>query len=153
MTTQGAVIEIPGVNFSSGAMRGRFSPRDGQLYVSGLKGWASAAVDDGCLQRVRYTALQMPSVAFRRRSAHRSPDVCQRAGAHLLAAAGRRPPKTPAATTWSSGTIAIRRGYGSPDLKVSDPAAEGHDEVKVRSATLIDGGRTVFLEIPNLQTG
>jgi len=43
------------VNFDSGAMRARFNPRDGQLYVVGLRGWQTTAVKNGCLQRVRYT--------------------------------------------------------------------------------------------------
>ena len=43
------------VNFDSGAMRARFNPKDGQLYVVGLRGWQTTAVKNGCLQRVRYT--------------------------------------------------------------------------------------------------
>src|SRR5205085_517423 len=41
--------------------------------------------------------------------------------------------------------------YGSPDFKVSDPKAEGHDVVRVESATLLDDDRTVFLEITDLK--
>ncbi|MGN6544797.1 MAG: DUF6797 domain-containing protein, partial [Aureliella sp.] len=35
---QGAVVPLPG-QFASGVHRGRFSPADGQLYVSGMAGW------------------------------------------------------------------------------------------------------------------
>jgi sugar phosphate isomerase/epimerase/cytochrome c551/c552 len=141
---QGAVIEIPGVGFSSGAMRGCFSPHDGQLYVSGLKGWASAAVDDGCLQRVRFTGrpLTLP--------------IDRQTFANGLAITFSQPldretAEDPGSYHLEQWNYRYSGGYGSPDLKVSDPAMEGHDEVAIRSATLLDGGRTVFLEIPNLQ--
>ncbi|MBL8843955.1 MAG: ThuA domain-containing protein [Planctomycetes bacterium] len=50
------VLPLP-VNFLSGVMRGEFNARDGALYVAGCDGWQTAAVRDGCLQRVRYTGL------------------------------------------------------------------------------------------------
>jgi mono/diheme cytochrome c family protein/sugar phosphate isomerase/epimerase len=142
-TTQGAVVEVPGVSFASGAMRGRFSPHDGQLYVSGLKGWATAAVDDGCLQRVRFTGKSMAL------------PIDRKTYANGLAVTFTEP--LDAATAEDPGSYHLQQwnyhysaAYGSPDLKLSDPTAEGHDEVAVRSATLLDGGRTVFLEIPGL---
>src|ERR1041385_8044403 len=52
--SQAAIAPLPG-RFLSGAMRGAFNPRDGQLYVVGSTGWQTAAVRDGCLQRVRVT--------------------------------------------------------------------------------------------------
>ncbi|HAW31665.1 MAG TPA: hypothetical protein DCY03_26750, partial [Planctomycetaceae bacterium] len=52
--SQGGTLTLP-LEFESGIMRGRFRPEDGQLYVSGLRGWVTNAVRDGCLQRVRYT--------------------------------------------------------------------------------------------------
>ena len=51
---QGGTVSLPW-NFQSGAMRGRVHPLDGQVYVTGLKGWTTRAADDGCLQRIRYT--------------------------------------------------------------------------------------------------
>ena len=36
--TQGAAFPLAG-DFASGAHRGRFNPKDGQLYVSGMQGW------------------------------------------------------------------------------------------------------------------
>ncbi len=58
---QGGVIPLPG-DFLSGVHRGRFSPRDGQLYVSGMGGWGTYTPRNGCFQRVRYAATktQMP---------------------------------------------------------------------------------------------
>ncbi|MEC8973716.1 MAG: DUF6797 domain-containing protein, partial [Verrucomicrobiota bacterium] len=40
---QGAMWQLPG-RYLSGAMRGRFNPHDGHLYVSGMRGWQTAAV-------------------------------------------------------------------------------------------------------------
>ncbi|MEM7391981.1 MAG: DUF6797 domain-containing protein, partial [Verrucomicrobiota bacterium] len=51
---QGGVVVFP-FKFTSGAMRPRFSPKDGHLYISGLKGWQTSGVKDGCFERVRYT--------------------------------------------------------------------------------------------------
>ena len=51
---QGGVARIP-VELSSSAMRARMNPKDGQLYVSGLKGWQTNAKGNGGLDRIRYT--------------------------------------------------------------------------------------------------
>jgi hypothetical protein len=58
---QGGVARF-NVDFASGAMRARFNPQDGQLYVTGLRGWQTTATQNGCFQRVRYTgaATRMP---------------------------------------------------------------------------------------------
>ena len=53
----GASLELP-LTFASGIHRGRMNPHDGQLYLTGLKGWVSSAVNDGCLQRVRYVGSE-----------------------------------------------------------------------------------------------
>src|SRR5207248_7838940 len=65
LDAQGAVVPLPG-EFQSGVHRGRFNPADGQLYVSGMSGWGSYTVADGCFQRVRYTGqpVQLP-IAYR----------------------------------------------------------------------------------------
>src|SRR5207237_3686557 len=54
---QGAVVPLPG-EFSSGVHRGRFNPKDGQLYVTGMGGWGTYSAADGCFQRVRYTGQE-----------------------------------------------------------------------------------------------
>lgn len=56
---QGAVWKFP-LSFSSGIMRARFQPQDGQLYVCGLRGWSTNAVKDGQFCRVRYTGRKAP---------------------------------------------------------------------------------------------
>ena len=141
--TQGGVVGFP-LEFDSGLMRGRFSPVDGQLYVTGLKGWVSSAVQDGCLQRVRYTGLpvDMP-VAVR---SHQNGLAITFSRELDLDSA--EDPDNYSLEAWNYRYAA---DYGSPDLKLSDPLIEGHDEIEVRSATLLDDRKTVFLEIPGLQ--
>lgn len=51
---QGGVVKLP-VRFTSSAMRARFNKLDGQLYVTGLRGWQTNAARDGGFDRVRYT--------------------------------------------------------------------------------------------------
>ncbi len=53
-TRQGFVTVFP-LTFYSGIMRARFHPKDGQLYLCGLRGWGTKAAKDGQFCRVRYT--------------------------------------------------------------------------------------------------
>jgi hypothetical protein len=55
---QGGVVPLPW-KFDSSAMRGRTNPKDGQLYVCGLKGWQTTAPRDGALHRIRCTGKPM----------------------------------------------------------------------------------------------
>lgn len=50
----GFAVKLP-FQFRSGVMRCRVSPRDGQVYIVGQRGWDTNAATDGCLQRVRFT--------------------------------------------------------------------------------------------------
>ncbi len=52
---QGGMCELPISSFPTGVMRGRFHPRDGQLYVCGMFAWAGNAQQPGGLYRIRYT--------------------------------------------------------------------------------------------------
>jgi putative heme-binding domain-containing protein len=52
---QGGMIELPLPLFPTGVMRGRFQPRDGQLYLCGMFAWAGNATHPGGLYRVRKT--------------------------------------------------------------------------------------------------
>ena len=140
---QGAVVPMPG-EFLSGVHRGRFNPRDGQLYVSGMAGWGTYTPADGCFQRVRYTGdrVQLP----REFHAHENGvlvtfvqpldrDAAERPGRHFAQAWNYR---------YSSG-------YGSPEFSPRHPGQPGHDPMAIRSAHVLADGRTLFLEIPDLQ--
>ena len=60
---QGGVIDLPGVKFRSGVMRGRFNPADGHLYACGMSAWGtSQTMRGGDFYRLRYTgkSLSLP---------------------------------------------------------------------------------------------
>ena len=143
-TPQGAVSRIPGIRFLSGSCRGRFMPGTGDLWVVGLNGWQTAAVHDGCLQRVRYTGapVRLPTAVH-----------AVDGGLELTFAAPLDPIFAADADRWGCEAWTYRRtaDYGSPELKPSDPEEEGHDEWLVTAADLSDDGRTVRLTIPDLQ--
>ncbi|MEM9327415.1 MAG: DUF6797 domain-containing protein [Bacteroidota bacterium] len=53
---QGGVIDLPGIKFLTGVMRGRFNPQDGHLYACGMSAWGTTQMmRGGGLYRVRYT--------------------------------------------------------------------------------------------------
>lgn len=142
-TPQGALVPLPG-EFRSGAHRGRFHPRDGQLYVSGMGGWGHYSTADGSFQRMRYTGapVQLPT-AFRahengvRVTFARPVDraLAERATGHF-------------AQAWNYRYSAA---YGSPELSPSHPGMPGHDPLPIRSASVSPDGLTLFLELPDLQ--
>lgn len=137
---QGAVVPLVG-EFLSGAHRGRFHPGDGQLYVTGQQGWGSYTPQDGCFQRVRYTGapVQLPT-GF---TIHEN-------GVRVTFS---RPLEDPGderhfAQAWN---YRYSSAYGSPELSPGHPGVEGHDVLAIRSSHLREGGRELFLEIPDLQ--
>jgi glucose/arabinose dehydrogenase len=140
---QGGVIPMP-FKFASGVMRGRMNPKDGQLYLCGLRGWQTDGAQDGALCRVRYTGkkLYMPTdinassnginITF---SQPLDPETAEDVGSYGIEQWNYR---------WTAD-------YGSPDFSVTDPAKQGHDEVTIASAKLRPDRRTVFLAIPGLR--
>jgi hypothetical protein len=53
---QGGVIDLPGIKFLTGIMRGRFNLGDGQLYACGMSAWGTnQMLRGGGLYRIRYT--------------------------------------------------------------------------------------------------
>jgi putative heme-binding domain-containing protein len=140
---QGAIVPLVG-DFRSGVHRGRFSPADGQLYVSGMNGWHVYGVDDGCFQRVRYTGgtVQQP-VGIR---AHRN-GVLLRFSAPLdRGVAGDAANHFAQCWNYRYGPA-----YGSPEYSPSHYGTVGHDPLAIRSATVLADGRSLFLELPDLE--
>ena len=144
---QGGVAKFP-LRFTTGIMRPRFSPFDGQLYVAGLKGWQSNAVKDGAIHRVRHTGK---SVTFPTGLTVTDAGITLRfSGALDAASAGdvQNYALEQNNYLWSSD-------YGSPELKVgakhaSDKASHGTTPVAIRSVRLAPDRRSVFLEVPGL---
>jgi len=53
---QGGVVDLPGIKFLTGVMRGRFNSSDGQLYACGMSAWGTnQMLRGGGLYRIRYT--------------------------------------------------------------------------------------------------
>ena len=58
---QGGVIDLPGIKFLTGVMRGRFNPQDEHLYACGMSAWGtSQLMRGGGLYRIRSTGKHLP---------------------------------------------------------------------------------------------
>ena len=140
---QGAIVPLAG-DFQSGVHRGRFSPQDGQLYVTGMQGWGSYAAKDGCLQRVRYAGGP----------AHQPMAV--RAHANGIFVQFSEPVDPVAAKKLGNALVMAwnyRYGpqYGSPEFLVNHPQTKGHEIWNVEAIHCLSDPRQLFLEIPTLQ--
>jgi hypothetical protein len=147
---QGGVVRFP-LSFESGIMRGRFNPRDGQLYVGGLKGWQTSAARDGCLQRVRYTGKRINSLA----AFHVRHDELELTFTTPLDRAMATDAQNYSVQQWN---YRWSKEYGSDLYSVSEPnrvtGKKGDlrgDEVPIQSTRLSKDGKTVFLGISGLQ--
>jgi glucose/arabinose dehydrogenase len=141
--SQGAIVPLPG-RFLSGAMRGAFNPRDGQLYVVGSRGWQTSAVRDGCLQRVRYTGgtVLVPTEFHVHTNGLRL---------HFVVPLDRATAEDAGSYALTHWNYRYAKQYGSKDYLPSDPAKEGRESLDVRSAKLLPNGCSVFLEIAGLR--
>ena len=140
---QGAAVPLPG-EFLSGSHRGRFRAKDGQLYVTGMGGWGTYTPADGCFQRVRYTGdpVQLPA-AFH---AHTNGVLVT-----FTNQADRSIAENPTNHFAQAWNYRYSAGYGSREYSPRHPGMPGHDPLPIRSATLLSDGRSLFLEIPDLQ--
>lgn len=131
-------IQFP-TKFLSGIQRGRFGPKDGALYMTGLNVWQSDAGKDGSFQRVRYTGkpLVMPvAIATKASGVEITFSGPLDAGAADTANWG--------AQQWN---YLWSPKYGSPDFSVVEPGKKGKDLVFVNKATLSADKKTVTLEL------
>jgi putative heme-binding domain-containing protein len=140
---QGAVVPLPG-EFQSGVHRGRFNSKDGQLYVCGMGGWGMYGVADGCFQRVRYTGqpVQLPCGFHVYENGVRiwftqpvDRTVAGEISSHF-------------AQAWNYRYCSA---YGSPEFSPRHYGTPGHDRLAITAAHVLPDGRSVFLEIPELQ--
>ena len=142
-TYNGGVIRMP-FRFDSGVMRGRVNPRDGHLYLCGLRGWQTDGTRDGTLVRVRHTGkpLYMPTdfravpggleLTF---SQPLDPETAEDVGSYGIEQWNYK---------WS-------KEYSSPEFSVKEPTKQGRDEVEVESAKLLPDKKTVRLSIPEIK--
>jgi hypothetical protein len=140
---QGGAVQFP-VKFETGAMRARFSDHDGQLYVSGLRGWQTKGSKDAGFYRVRYTGqpvTMQDSMRVTNKGIHigfTNPVEAESAG----------DVENYAIEQWNYRWTSA---YGSPEYKVSNPEEKGHDTVEIKSVKLSPDRKSVFLEAPGLQ--
>lgn len=168
---QGGLVKIP-LPFQSGISRARIHPKDGQLYVAGLRGWQTNAPRDACLQRVRYTGKPYSSVVGLK---------VIKDGLELTFSQ-KMDPKTAADAEnyaaqqwnylWSSNygsaeykpiagfdekvkrfnELRKSRGKNAAELqKLTKELERGRERVEIKAAKLSEDGRTVTLSIPGLK--
>jgi len=140
---QGGAVRLP-VKFTSSAMRPKFNPVDGQLYVAGLQGWQTKAVKLAGLDRVRYTGKAVASV--------RDLKVDKR-GVHLTFTQPVDAKEAADAQNYSVEMWNYKRSsdYGSPEVSVKTPGKNSHDKLEVTAANVSPDGNTVTLTIPELE--
>ncbi|QDT63135.1 DUF6797 domain-containing protein [Calycomorphotria hydatis] len=140
---QGAIVPFAG-DFDSGVHRGSFRKQDGQLYVSGMNGWGTYTAKDGCFTRVRYTGepYQVPT-GFH---VHENGIVVTFAESVDAKIAGDI--KQQFAQCWN---YRYSGAYGSPEFSTTHPGVVGHDPLAITSAHVLSDGKSVFLEIPDIQ--
>jgi hypothetical protein len=131
---QGGVSRIP-IELSSSAMRARINPTDGQLYVSGLKGWQTNAKGSGGFDRIRYTGkpVHLP------RSLKVKKDRIEVGFYEALS-----PSEANDLSKYKFGVWNLKwtSNYGSPEIPVKD--------LKLEKVELLEDGKTVALHVPNL---
>jgi hypothetical protein len=140
---QAAMTQFP-FKFNTGVMRARFNPRDGQLYLCGLRGWQTDGLRSGGFYRVRYTGkpVHMASELYALKNGFRitfTSPLDETSAASLDSYSMEQ---------WN---YKWTPEYGSPEFSVSDPTQKKHDPVVIKSAKLLADKRTVFLEIPDIQ--
>lgn len=140
---QGAAVDL-GLKFLSGSARARFNPKDGDLYVVGLRGWQTAAQKDGCLQRVHYTGKPYPF------------PVGYRVEDNSLWLTFDQPIDVKPLddlTKFKVGRCNYRwsADYGSKNWSVLDPKKEGIDPVPVTAAALSEDRRSLKLTLADMR--
>ena len=125
-------------------MRGAFSPKDGQLYAVGIDGWGDYSVMDGCIQRVRYTgeSLRKP-IGFQVYSNGIRMDFDI-----ALDESISTDTKNYFIQQWD---YEYANRYGSPEFSHKTPDFLGHDVLAIRSVLQSNDGKSLFLEIPDIE--
>jgi mono/diheme cytochrome c family protein len=151
---QGGIVRLVGgpdaaqitgtpVKLTSSAMRARFNPADGQLYVAGLSGWQSDAVALTGFDRIRYTGKEVHSVRGL---------AATTAGVELSFSHPLDPSSVDAqAFSVQRWNYLRSQAYGSPELSIDNPGKRGHDRVEVLQARLSDDRKSVLLELADLR--
>jgi len=142
-TYQAAAYKMDLPLFLSGSMRGRFRSNDHHMYVCGLDGWQTAAVKDGCFQRVRATGARycLP-IDFE----------VSNGKVEITLSEPVDPGSVNDLKNWKIEEWGYRwtKDYGSEHYSVSNPEVVGHDTVALESVKLNSDHTKITLEIPSL---
>jgi putative heme-binding domain-containing protein len=133
---QGGMCALPLPPFPTGVMRGRFHPKNGQLYCCGMFAWAGNQTRPGGFYRVRYTGKPV-HLPIRLNATRRGMTV---AFTGALDARTAGDPRNYSVKTWSLKRSAA---YGS----------KHYDEksARVTAVKVAADGRTVTLEIAGMK--
>ncbi len=133
---QAGVIDLPGVNFFTGIMRGRFNPQDQHLYACGMSAWGTnQMIKGGGLYRIRYTGKPLTVPV----------GLSARTDGMVLNFANGIDPQTAKPENFKVQTWYIVRSsrYGSPryDIKTLD----------ISDVVVSNGGKTIKLLLPDIE--
>ena len=134
---QAGMVALPIPQFPTGIMRGRFNPKDGQLYTLGMSAWATnQMIQVGGLYRVRYTgrSLHLP-VAMKALTSG-----IQLTFASPLDKAVAENPGQYTVTTWD---LKRTRNYGSERYDTQ--------ELAIDQVILADDEKTLLIHLPDIQ--
>ena len=139
---QGGVVRIPDFDFPTGVMRGRFHPRDGQLYACGLFGWAGNKTRPGGFYRLKHTGkpVHLP-IAINALKGGVSLTFT-----HELDPETAADPESYLVKRWSYKRT---RNYGSRDYKAD--GSQGRDDVKVTGIKISKDKKSVLLQIADMK--
>lgn len=140
---QGGAVDL-GLQFLSGIMRGRFNDKDGHLYLCGMDGWQTAALKDGCLQRVRYTGKK---AALPVGLAVHADGILLKFSQPLV----KKEAEDVSRYQVQQWNYKWTADYGSKRWSVKNPDQIGEDAVPIQAAILQADGKSVFLKTAKLQ--
>ena len=141
---QGGVTKVPFSALTSSALRARFNPADGQLFIGGLRGWQTNAAELGGIDRIRYTGEQLNTVTSIQ---------AKEKGllVHFNFELDDELAEDPESFSIKAANVKWSRVYGSKEYLIDDAEKEGWSRLKVTKAKLQDDNRSVFLSIDNMQ--
>jgi hypothetical protein len=141
---QAGILKLDLPTFLSGSMRGRFNPRDGHLYLTGLDGWQTAAIRDGCFQRVRATGkpIYLP-VDLK----------VKETGIEITFSQPLDAQDATKLANWDIQQWNYRwtSEYGSDHYRVTKPDEVGHDSVPISAIEISPDRRTVTFKVNDLK--
>ena len=139
---QGGVWKFP-LRFTSSCMRARFNPKDGQLYVVGLKGWQTNAGKEGGFDRVRYTGV---SVAIPNRLEMKADGFV----IGFTTPLDKELAEDPESFAVKACNIRWTHGYGSGEYEIGDDS-KGWTSMPVTGAKLLADGRSIRVKVEGMQ--